>query len=217
MTLLVVPAYHRLPVTDGAQYERVLEYQLSRGDELALHGYTHLDDGPAAVGFYDRFARNVFASGEAEFSAIAADDARRRIEMGIAWFAQRGWPVTGFVAPAWLLGPAAWHALLEFPFQYTTTLYGLYLLPRREAVVSPPLVYSARNAWGRPLSRSGASMLAHMLQRAPLVRLGLHPKDADFPETVAHCQALLEKLLATRQAMTKARFAQMRRAASTPA
>jgi hypothetical protein len=53
-----------------------------------------------------------------------------------------------------------------------------------------------------------------MLRTATLVRLGLHPNDAHYPRTVAHFQRLIEKLLATREPMTKSSFAQKWRAAS---
>jgi len=43
--------------------------------------------------------------GEGEFWALSEREATRRIEAGVAWFRAQGWPLAGFVAPAWLLGP----------------------------------------------------------------------------------------------------------------
>jgi hypothetical protein len=50
-------------------------------------------------------------------------------------------------------------------------------------------------------------MAAALRHDAPLMRLGMHPSDALHPHTVAHFQRLAGKLLATRQAMTKAAYA----------
>ncbi|MDB5764497.1 MAG: hypothetical protein JWQ21_3492 [Herminiimonas sp.] len=208
VTLLVVPAYHHHPVTDAARYDRLLEQRLSLGDELALHGYTHLDEGLAPGCLWGKFTRQVYTQGEGEFSALGVNEARRRLTWGLEWFEHRGWPVHGFVAPAWLLGDGAWQALDDFAFKYTTTLSRFYALPERRSLLSPSLVYSARNGWGRAASRQGNSLWCGMLQNATLVRLGLHPNDAHYPRTVAHFQKLIEKLLMTRQAMTKASFVQ---------
>src|SRR5262249_15906664 len=41
MTLLVVPHYHHQESTSA--FERWIETRLDAGDELALHGFTHLD------------------------------------------------------------------------------------------------------------------------------------------------------------------------------
>ncbi len=207
LTLLVVPAYHRFPVADPLGYDRFLAQRLEHGDELALHGYTHLDDGPTPSTLREFFQRRVFTLNEGEFSAISASAARQHLESGLEWFDRRQWPVQGFVAPAWLLGDGAWQALHDFPFTYTTTLSRFYLLPQRQALLAPSLFYSARNAWGRWLSRRGNSGFASAFDYLPLVRLGLHPNDARYPQLITHCQRLIENLLATREPMTKAAFA----------
>jgi hypothetical protein len=46
-----------------------------------------------------------------------------------------------------------------------------------------------------------------MLSRSPLVRFSLHPPDARYPELVRHIQQTLERLLESREAVTKAEFA----------
>ncbi|WP_019140308.1 DUF2334 domain-containing protein [Noviherbaspirillum massiliense] len=209
VTLLVVPHYHRLPTGDGSHYHRLLEGRLVRGDELALHGYTHLDEAQRPRGLAERFTRQVYTRSEGEFLAIDQAEARRRLEAGLAWFAERGWPVEGFVAPAWLLGPDAWRALTEFSFRYTTTLRRFYLLPEREAMPTQSLVYTVGSAWRRGMSLGWNTFLCGALRNTPLVRLSLHPADADHPRIVRHFQVLLERLLPSRKAMTKAAFARL--------
>ena len=182
MTLLVVPHYHRLPDSSGGRYERRLNACLAAGHELTLHGYIHLDEGPPAAG-----------------------EARRRLEKGVDWFAEREWPVEGFVAPAWLLSEGAWQALAATRFTFTTTLTHFHLLPQGDAVWSPSLVYSSRGGALRRASRQWNTALARRLSEAPLVRLSLHPHDPLDQRTTRRWQGLLEKLLGMRAAITKSR------------
>jgi predicted deacetylase len=334
LTWLVVPHYHFRPEQSPAM-EACLNVALERGDELALHGYSHLDTEAGSGGLRARFLRNVYTRREGEFAALTEAEARRRLELGLDWFAARGWTPTGFVPPAWLLGEGAWRALRDSPFAYTTTFSHFHCLPgardhsagrapsasergkayrheveRRDdyrgddgatiqygggamqngqqnqsrqdnpnrqfdrsnwtgpvaadcalaarsryddasqphvqplqvpqvphdthdthdlhhahhphdaqrpfthnnrrgthAVLSPSLVYAARNRSGRILSRRVADATAAMLARSPLVRFSLHPPDARYPELVRHIQQVLERLLVQREAVTKAEFA----------
>lgn len=132
ITWLVVPCFHGSSAASVA-LDAMLERQRARGDELALHGYTHRDDAPTGLSLRDFVLRHLYTKREGEFAAIGTPSARARIDMGLAWFAQRGWHPAGFVAPAWLLGDQAWRALLDYPFAYTTTYRRFYVLPGRGA------------------------------------------------------------------------------------
>ncbi len=202
LTLLVVPRYHGRE-TESIPYERMLGNLLARGHELALHGYTHLDCAPMSPSPGSHFLRTVYTQREGEFAALDAARASRLLELGLAWFARHDWPVQGFVAPAWLLSKGTWDALRGYPFKYTTTMRYFYTLPQRQSLFAPSLVYASRNAVGRTLSPRVATALASMMQSAPLVRLGLHPRDARYPRLVRHCQQLLERLLVSRHPLTK--------------
>lgn len=219
LTWLVVPQYHRVG-GEPARMEAGLERALVQADELALHGYTHLDTAPRGPGLSERFLRGSY-SHEGEFAALPADEAARRIQCGLDWFAERGWPVRGFVPPAWLMGEGAWQALRAFDFDYTTTFLRFHLLGAGAgaqgrgragsdgAVLSPSLVYAARNRTGRLASPLVADALTLALARRPLIRLSLHPPDVRHPRLLRHAQATVERLLATHTAMTKAAFAHM--------
>ncbi|MDB0554405.1 DUF2334 domain-containing protein, partial [Ralstonia solanacearum] len=50
---------------------------------------------------------------------------------------------------------------------------------------------------------------AHHHAHAPLLRLGLHPADAAYPDVVRHWQDLLAACLETRVPVTKNGFAQV--------
>jgi predicted deacetylase len=203
LTWLVVPHYHFRPERSAAM-EAGLDAALARGDELALHGYSHLDTEANRGGLRARFLRNVYTRREGEFAGLSHEEARRRIDLGLDWFAERGWTPTGFVPPAWLLGEGAWQALRESPFAYTTTFSHFHCLRGGPVVKSPSMVYAARNRSGRWLSPRVADATAAMLAQAPLLRFSLHPPDARYPELVRHIQRTLERLLAQRSAVTKA-------------
>jgi predicted deacetylase len=214
LSWLVVPHYHQHG-HDDRWMRAGLDAACARGDELVLHGYTHLDTERPAGGMRERFLRGVYTRSEGEFSALTASEARRRIGLGLEWFRARGWQAPGFVAPAWLLGPGAWEALPDFGFSYTTTFTRFHLLGEGISVFSPSLVYTARNRTGRALSPVAASVAARLLARAPLMRLSLHPPDVRHPRLVAHAQRLVERLLASHTAVTKAACAQRLRGGST--
>lgn len=208
VSLLVVPAYHR-HTTPEKTFDRRLEQRLAHGDELVLHGYTHLDEASFAAGMRQTLIRHVYTRSEGEFYAIDYAEACRRLALGCKWFAQRGWPLDGFVAPAWLMGPGAWQALAEFPFKYTTTLRRFHLLTKGDALYAPSLVYTVRNAWRRRMSRILSDLAYRSLRHNPLLRLSLHPVDAAYPDIVRHAQHIIATALQARQPMTKGAFARV--------
>jgi predicted deacetylase len=207
VTILAVPRYH--DEAPSADFEAWLGQRVQRGDELALHGCTHRDDGTPA-GWIDGLRRSRYTRGEGEFWSLSRAEALTRIDAGRAWFAANGWPLSGFVAPAWLLGPGAREALIERPFEYTATLRRLVHLPTQIAVPSQSIVYSTSSAWRRA-SSLGWNALVDLIERGnPLLRLELHPRDADFAAVKRSWQEILERALRSRKAATVAAF--MRRA-----
>ena len=212
ITMLVVPSYHKgAPSIGNRPFEDMLSRRLACGDELALHGYRHLDTGtPASL--YDVLRRRWYTASEGEFAGLELIEAIRRLEAGTSWFTANGWPVGGFVAPAWLMSRDAWRALQFFSFSYTTSLRRLYLLRDGVSVSAQSLVYSVRSAWRRRISQSWNTRLASRLADRPMIRLGLHPADAKYPHIMAHWQGLLATLLESREAMTKAQYVQSLRA-----
>jgi predicted deacetylase len=209
VTLLVVPHYHHHRHERETEFEHKLSQRLARGDDLALHGYSHLDEGPAPYNIWNKLVRRIYTRGEGEFYQIDTHDAKRRLQIGVNWFQRNGWPITGFVAPAWLLGKGGWQALRSFPFQYTTTMRRFYLLPEQFAIQSQSIVYSVGSTWRRQAWCIGNSLLYYINSHEPVIRIGLHPDDVLHPEIVRNAQALISKLLVTRTAMTKIAFANM--------
>lgn len=206
MTLLVVPNHHRRNLGVPASYREALAERLADGDELALHGFFHLDDGPQPETVVDWCRRRILTAREGEFAALPAAAARRRLHGGRQWFEHQGWPVRGFVAPAWLLGRGAWHAVSNSPFAYTTTASHFHLLHPWQGIPAPAIAWSTRSRLRHTLSLLWNG-LRPVPTDAPLVRLALHPDDALHPAVVRQAQHLLEVLLRERKAMTKIAFA----------
>lgn len=175
LTWLLVPHYHGAPFDPA--FERAATECLQQGDELALHGWTHLDVMALQTPL-DWLLRRCYTRGEGEFSRLPFLSAHQRLRDGRLWFAANGWPLHGFVAPAWLLGADAWLALALEPLQYTCTLRRIHALPDGRSLLSPSLVYSCRSGWRRLASRGWNRALAATLAQRPLMRLELHPADA---------------------------------------
>ncbi|WP_298011018.1 polysaccharide deacetylase family protein [uncultured Aquabacterium sp.] len=199
MTLLVVPRYHLRPSNHA--FEQRLEALQAQGHELALHGYSHLDDGEPA-NWVDHVRRRWYTAGEGEFSALSQDEALRRLHAGARWFARRGWPLHGFVAPAWLMSRGTWQALDQLPLSYTATLRAVYSLPQAQRITSACLAFSTRTAWRRAVSLPRNAWVAARWHAQPLVRFELHPHDADH-RLIRQCwSGRLRALLAEREART---------------
>jgi predicted deacetylase len=182
-TLLVVPYYHGQH--SNAEFERWLQSRLQHGDELALHGLTHRDEGPPPRDWFERLRRSWYTDDEGEFATTPSREAARRIDAGRRWFAERGWVARGFVAPAWLLSEGTWRALLRQPFGYTCTRTSLFALPYGLAdrpvrvLHARSIVYSTRTAWRRAVSRPWNALVAQQERRRGWMRFELHPSDIE--------------------------------------
>ena len=177
MTWLVVPNFHRQsPTFSNPECLRLLETRLSRGDELVLHGFYHCDDGPPPRSLRDYAMRRLYTY-EGEFYSLDRAHAKARLEQGIELFERQGWPLHGFVAPAWLMSPGTRHALAHLPLRYTTDTTGFYHLPRFEHAPVPTLCWSARARWRRGMSYMVNTLNEKRYRRGNALRLGLHPVD----------------------------------------
>lgn len=209
VTLLVVADHHRRGGIEAfPEFLAAIDQRLARGDEVCVHGLVHLDESPSPRSLRGWFMRHVYTAGEGEFSALRKEAAGRRLREGWDRFQALGWKTRGFVAPAWLMGRGTRCALRDGPFAYTSTRRGIVLLPEQTRLAAPSLVWSVRSPWRRRLS---AILNGRLLRRAladperyPLLRLGLHPVDADHPDAVRFWQqALREALRRGRKPLTK--------------
>lgn len=194
-TLLVVPDFHhRQPLSAHPDFRRQLEQRLARGDELVLHGYYHCDDQPAARTVRAWWMRRVYTA-EGEFYALDQAQAQRRLEAGSELFQRFGWPLAGFVAPAWLMSEGTRRALRQTGLRYTSDAQQLYRLPDFNPIAAPGLVWSARSPWRRGLSWLASEGAVRLYQQAPVLRLGVHPVDMRHAFSRRYWLRLLQGLL----------------------
>ncbi|MBV4544511.1 DUF2334 domain-containing protein [Pseudomonas triticicola] len=204
MTWLVVPDFHRHDALDAnPAFRRVLDARVARGDELALHGYYHDDQEPMPNNPRDWFMRRVYTH-EGEFYRLSREAALARLHAGLEMFQRYDWPVQGFVAPAWLMSDGTRQALRELPLSYTSDPQHLYRLPDFSAINAPGLVWSARSAWRRGLSKILSDQREQRWREASVIRLGLHPVDMRHRFSRDYWLHTLQRLLADgRMPLTK--------------
>jgi len=207
VTLLVVPDYHRTGRIDRfPDFLRGIEKRLARGDEVALHGYFHLDESPLPRTPLGWLQRRVLTRSEGEFAALSCEEAERRLQSGLAVMSLLGWPVQGFVAPAWLPGPGGRTALPRLPFSYTTTRTGIYRLPAWSFTWSPTLVYSVGAGWRHAMSDSLDRIVLAATRNNDLLRVSLHPVDAGCAQALSHWRSVIPSVLCGRTPVTKAQW-----------
>ncbi len=204
MTWLVVPDFHRHDALDAnPAFRRVLDARVARGDELALHGYYHDDQEPMPNTPRDWFMRRVYTH-EGEFYRLSRGAALARLQAGLDMFQRYDWPVQGFVAPAWLMSDGTRQALRELPLTYTSDPQHLYRLPDFSAIAAPGLVWSARSAWRRGLSKIVSDQREQRWREVSVIRLGLHPVDMRHRFSRDYWLHTLQRLLAEgRMPLTK--------------
>lgn len=196
MTWLVVPDFHRHDALDAnPAFRRVLDARVARGDELALHGYYHDDQEPMPNTPRDWFMRRVYTH-EGEFYRLSREAALARLHAGLDMFQRYDWPVQGFVAPAWLMSDGTRQALRELPLSYTSDPQHLYRLPDFSAIDAPGLVWSARSAWRRGVSKILSDQREQRWREASVIRLGLHPVDMRHRFSRDYWLHTLQRLLA---------------------
>jgi len=196
ITWLVVPDYHKHNKLDAhPPFCRQLSARVARGDELVLHGYFHSDEGPMTLNPRDWFMRRVYTH-EGEFYRLSQEAALARLRSGIEMFHRHDWPLEGFVAPAWLMSQGTRQALRQLPLSYTSDSQHLYRLPDFTAIEAPGLVWSARSAWRRGLSKIVSEQREQQWRDAAVIRLGLHPVDMRHPFARDYWLQTLERLLA---------------------
>ena len=208
VTLLVVPDYHRQGRIDAhPAFLDALESRLARGDEIALHGYYHVDEAapPRTPGNWIK--RRMLTQSEGEFAALSATEARQRLQWGTTLMQRLRWPTPGFVAPAWLLGQGAKSALAGFPFTYTTTRGGIYRLPEWQFTWSPTLVYSVGSLGRRRMSVALNDIQLGLMRKARLLRLSLHPVDAQHDSVMKQWRSYIGRAIDSHIPVTKAAWA----------
>ena len=162
-SLLVVPNYHhRGCFTEDRAFVRWLQELEAKGHEIVIHGYFHERPARNGESVNEKFFTRLYTKGEGEFYDLEYEEALRRICRAREEFTGAGLTPRGFIAPAWLLGPAAERAAADAEMEYTTRLTGVRDLRSGEDYRARTLAYSVRSGWRRDSEpglehRSGSS------------------------------------------------------------
>jgi len=203
VSLLVVPDHHHCGVVnENAAFSEWLKAACAQGNEAVLHGYFHLRKNRAADGPLTRLITRSYTAGEGEFLDLDYSEARQLLLRGRTAVEACGVSVSGFIAPAWLLGAEAGRAVREAGFQYTTRIATVSDLVSGTAHRSRSQVWSVRSGWRRTCSLAWNALLFRAAARAPLARIGIHPPDWDHPGIRRQVLEIVSKAVATRKPMT---------------
>jgi predicted deacetylase len=140
-----------------------------------------------------------------------------RIECGLTVFARLGWPVEGFVAPAWLAGRGTLPALRETPLRYMSTQGSLWMVHEAARYRAPCLTASTRASWRRGMSAAIIPAVRRALRNVPVVRVALHPNDAKYENITDLWRGVIGALLCEREPLTKADALRRLHAGQAPA
>ena len=88
---------------------------------------------------------------------------------------------------------------VDQPLAFRQRADGAWELPEGSVLRAPSLVFSTRSRWRRVLSTVYVRTLAGLLRRSPVLRLELHPTDADHPGVRRCWMRVLEKALRHRE------------------
>lgn len=206
-SLLVIPDYHHDGRFDrDAAFCDWLRDRVGEGHEAVLHGYYHLREGGHREGWAKRFWTQHYTAGEGEFFDLSRSEAARRLELGRQVFSAAGLDPSGFIAPAWLLGPEAEAAVRDAGFSYTVRIGGVTDLKHGCHHASRSLVYSVRAPWRRIASLGWNSLLDRSLRKGAFIRMSLHPPDFQYRSIWKHAEGCMIRALAGREAFTYERF-----------
>lgn len=202
-SILVVPNYHQGgSSTDNRGFVRWLQDLEAKGHEIVIHGYFHQRPRREREKWSDKFFTRLYTKDEGEFYDLDYEEALRRISKARDEFVAAGLTPRGFIAPAWLLGPAAERAAADAEMEYTSRLAAVRDLRSGEEFRARTLVYSVRSAWRRVASLAWNRALATRLAGMPLARVSIHPADRNHPEIWDQLLGLLDRLTENRTGTT---------------
>ena len=206
-SLLVVPDFHgKASVREHPEFQQWLSSQVAAGHEPVLHGYYHRRQSKPGDSPLATFTTEFYTAGEGEFFDLDRDEALKLLQRGLATFSFLPRGITGFVAPAWLLGSEAREAVRLARFRYTTSVGGVWMFKDNRRIPSRSLVWSTRSSWRQIVSLGWNSSLASVLRGAGLLRIGIHPPDYHVRAVWAQITRLIASALETRTAVSYERF-----------
>jgi predicted deacetylase len=190
--MLVVPDYWgRHPLRSGTLFANSLKARSDSGVEMFVHGWYHMDIAEHR-GLAGLKARYMTAS-EDEFLGLSYAEAARRMEEGRALVEDIiGRRTSGFIAPAWLYGPAAMDALHDSAFDLAEDHMKVWIPHTGEVVARGPVITWASRSPARTASSLAFAALARkVLHPLRTVRVAVHPGDVTKDSILSSIEATL--------------------------
>ena len=207
VSLLIIPNHHgRAPIGESSAFQRWLTKAIDTGHEPVLHGYYHRRERGGADSPLRRLATEFYTAGEGEFYDLPRREAAMLLERGLADLSFLPRMIAGFIAPAWLLGAEAEAAVRELGFLYTTRLSKVRVFDGNHDIASQSLVWSTRASWRSSMSLIWNRSLSFYLGRARLVRIGIHPPDAQHAMVWKQVRKLIMATSRSRQCVSYEKF-----------
>jgi predicted deacetylase len=188
--LLVVPDWHgQWPIERHPLFMDWVRARAREGAEIILHGERH-DEVGSPRAWQDQVTAFGRTAREGEFLTLSHDAALARIQRGCARLADQQLVPTGFIPPAWLAREATHDVVRELQLGFsedahTVRVHAHGVNPRTVRLDAPALRWSGRGTARAVASRLVADARWYAWQRAPLLRLALHPQDLAHPVTAA--------------------------------
>jgi hypothetical protein len=197
--LLVVPDWHGgWPLEQSPEFAAELAERATGGAEIVLHGLRHDEMGqPRSLGH--RLRTWGRTDREGEFASLSPPEAAARIARGLAVLRSCGLEPIGFVPPAWLSAPGLAQVLREARLAFTEDARAVRLVASGRRIPAPATCWSTRRAWRAAASVAVAAARLRLEHARPLVRLALHPPNADSAAVFASCRRTLAALLDQRE------------------
>lgn len=203
--LCVVPDWHGAwPLERHAAFVAWLHARAADGAEVLLHGLRH-DETGRARGWRDQLRAAGRTAGEGEFLTLDRAAAGARIAAGAARLRALGLDPAGFVPPAWLMRPACVDAVADAGLACTEDARAVYLVRPARPLLGPATRALRAPAWRwstrTPLRAAGglaagAARWWARPERRALLRVALHPGDADHAPTRRQAARTLARLWA---------------------
>lgn len=180
ITLLVVSGPYEGPaLSPDSEVAAWLREREARGDEAAVHGWSHEMPG-GAVGWRRSLARPI-ARGAAELAAVSEPEGRRVLTRCAVTMASAGLRPTGLTPPGYLLSPGGRAAARAVGLRYTASHAAVHDALEGRTHRIPAFCHRP----GTRLEGAGAALLVTavggLARLGRSVRIGLHPADLARP------------------------------------
>jgi predicted deacetylase len=198
--MLVVPDHWgRHPVRSNTPFAKRLRAWSDSGIEMFVHGWYHKDTA-RHHGLSGLKARYMTA-GEGEFLGLSHSEAARRMEDGRALVEDIiGRKAAGFIAPAWLYGSGAIHALRDSSFGLAEDHMKVWVPQTGKVVARGPVITWASRSNARTASSLAFAALARrVLHPMRTVRVAVHPGDVTKDSILASIEETLRCFARRRQ------------------